>query len=94
MIPAALSAASLPATCFASTSQWSDGWGPGCPATRKPAPLGLELHTFCDALCGILVNFEVCEGKERMEKKEFVGDKTKVGEMNKSTALTLRFSSG
>ena len=36
---------------------------------RKPAPIGLEIHTLCDALSGIMVNFEVYEGKELMEKK-------------------------
>ena len=57
---------------------------------RKPVPLGLEVHTLCDALSGILINYEVYEGKAAMEKKKFVGDKTDIGEINKSTALTLR----
>ena len=57
---------------------------------RKPTPMGLELHTLCDALSGIMVNFEVYEGKELMEKKKFVGWETQIGVINKSTALTLR----
>lgn len=57
---------------------------------RKPTPIGLELHTLCDAQSGVLVNYEVYEGKEAMEKKKFVFDKTDIGEINKSTALTLR----
>ncbi|KAL1508654.1 hypothetical protein AB1Y20_004750 [Prymnesium parvum] len=66
---------------------------------RKPTPLGLEIHTLCDAQSGVLVNYEVFEGKTAMAAKEFVGDKTDIGEINKSTALTLRcvkpyFSSG
>jgi hypothetical protein len=70
---------------------------------RKPTPIGLELHTLCCALSGILCNFEVYEGKEAMEHKEFVHDTTDVpgfgGKINKSTAQTLRclkpyFSSG
>lgn len=66
---------------------------------RKPTPFGLEIHTCCCAQSGILVNFEVYEGKVAMEQKEFVGDTTDLGVINKSTALTLRcvkpyFSSG
>jgi len=51
---------------------------------RKPTPIGLELHTLCCAICGILVWFEVYEGKEAMEKKPFC-DK-----YGKSIALSLR----
>eukprot|EP00965_Chrysotila_dentata_P051223 1697836-Pleurochrysis_carterae.AAC.1 len=57
---------------------------------RKPTPMGLELHTVCCALSGILINFEVYEGKERMEQKQYVGEPTEFGPINKSTALTLR----
>lgn len=57
---------------------------------RKPTPFGLEIHTLCCSISGILVNFEVYEGKEAMESKEFVGMMTDVGVINKSTALTLR----
>lgn len=39
---------------------------------RKPTPIGLELHTLCCcALCGVLVWFEVYEGKEAMAKEPF-----------------------
>jgi len=66
---------------------------------RKPTPIGLELHTLCDSQSGIMVNFEVYEGKEAMENKEFVNERNDIGVVNKSTALTLRclkpfFSSG
>eukprot|EP00965_Chrysotila_dentata_P155460 5136073-Pleurochrysis_carterae.AAC.1 len=57
---------------------------------RKPTPMGLELHTVCCAVSGILVNFEMYEGKERMEAKQFVGEVNEFGPINKSTALTLR----
>lgn len=57
---------------------------------RKPTPMGLEIHTLCCSISGILVNFEVYEGKEAMEQKEFVNAMTDVGVINKSTALTLR----
>eukprot|EP00965_Chrysotila_dentata_P178677 5900924-Pleurochrysis_carterae.AAC.1 len=57
---------------------------------RKPTPMGLELHTVCCAVSGILINFELYEGKERMEKKQYVGEPTEFGPINKSTALTLR----
>ena len=53
---------------------------------RKPTPVGLELHTLCCALSGILIYFEVYEGKERMEQKEYV-DK-----YPKSVALSLRLT--
>ena len=53
---------------------------------RKPTPIGLELHTLCCALSGILVYFEVYEGKQAMEKKEYV-DK-----YAKSVALSLRLT--
>ena len=36
---------------------------------RKPTPVGLELHTLCCALCGVLIWFEVYEGKLAMWKK-------------------------
>lgn len=57
---------------------------------RKPTPVGLEVHTLCCSLSGIMVNFEVYEGKEAMEKKEYVNKLTDVGAINKSTTLTLR----
>ena len=51
---------------------------------RKPTPIGLELHTLCCALCGVLVWFEIYEGKDAMAKKPF-NDR-----YPKSIALTLR----
>ena len=60
---------------------------------RKPTPKGLELHTLCCALCGILVWFEVYEGKEAMEKKEHCAEqKVLLGASGpwRSIALTLR----
>ena len=51
---------------------------------RKPTPIGLELHTLCCALCGILVWFEVYEGKEAMASADYCD------EYPKSIALTLR----
>lgn len=51
---------------------------------RKPTPIGLELHTLCCAICGVLAWFEVYEGKEAMAKKEFCD------RYPKSVALTLR----
>eukprot|EP00965_Chrysotila_dentata_P016952 562191-Pleurochrysis_carterae.AAC.2 len=50
---------------------------------RKPTPMGLELHTVCCAMSGILVNFEVYEGHKRMETKPFVGMSTDIGVINK-----------
>eukprot|EP00965_Chrysotila_dentata_P045789 1521860-Pleurochrysis_carterae.AAC.3 len=51
---------------------------------RKPTPIGLELHTLCCAMSGILTWFEVYEGNEAMAKKPF-------DDMYpKSIALTLR----
>ena len=60
---------------------------------RKPTPKGLELHTLCCGICGILLNFEVWEGKAAMESKEFCSDqKDKLGTKGpwKSVALTMR----
>ena len=60
---------------------------------RKPTPIGLEIHTLCCALCGILLWFEIYEGKEAMATKDYCD------QYPKSIALTLRmvepfFSSG
>eukprot|EP00965_Chrysotila_dentata_P262861 6214692-Pleurochrysis_carterae.AAC.1 len=57
---------------------------------RKPTPMGLELYTICCAVSGVLVSFEVYEGREPMEGKQFVGERTNIGIINKSTVLTLR----
>ena len=51
---------------------------------RKPTPIGLEVHTLCCALCGILIWFEVYEGKEAMGKAKYCD------QYPKSIALTLR----
>eukprot|EP00965_Chrysotila_dentata_P017713 588951-Pleurochrysis_carterae.AAC.1 len=51
---------------------------------RKPTPIGLERHTLCCELSGILVWFEVYGGKEAMALKKFND------EYPKSIALTLR----
>ena len=51
---------------------------------RKPTPMGAELHTLCCAHSGIMVNYELYEGKARMEKKEFTNVHPK------HVALTLR----
>lgn len=52
---------------------------------RKPTPIGAELHTLCCATCGVMINYELHEGKELMARKEFC-DQYKL----KSVALTLR----
>ena len=60
---------------------------------RKPTPKGLELHTLCCGLCGILLWFEVYEGKTAMETKDYCAEqKMKLGDKGpwKSVALTLR----
>lgn len=57
---------------------------------RKPTPVGLEVHTVCCSLSGIMINFEVYEGAQAMERKEYVNELTDIGAINKSTALTLR----
>lgn len=51
---------------------------------RKPTPVGLEIHTLCCALCGILLWFEVYEGKEAMAIMPYCD------QYPKSIALTLR----
>ena len=65
--------------------QWTGRGMPGLMVIlRKPTPIGLELHTLCCALSGILIWFEVYEGKEAMAKKPYNK------EYPKSIALTLR----
>mmetsp|Transcript_56077 Transcript_56077/g.122080 ORF Transcript_56077/g.122080 Transcript_56077/m.122080 type:complete len:253 (+) Transcript_56077:606-1364(+) len=65
--------------------QWEGRGMPGLMAVaRKPTPVGLELHTLCCGLCGILLWFEVYEGKEAMARKKYNDLYTK------SIALTLR----
>lgn len=51
---------------------------------RKPTPKGLELHTMCDAQTGIMIYFEVYEGKIAMSTKEFTRERAA------HVALTLR----
>ena len=60
---------------------------------RKPTPKGLELHTLCCGMCGILVFFEVYEGKQAMETKAFCEEQKRLLGRDgpwKSVALTLR----
>ena len=62
---------------------------------RKPTPKGLELHTLCCGICGIMLWFEVYEGKEAMAKKQFCDMmRQKLGRAGpwKSVALTLRMT--
>lgn len=57
----------------------------------KPTPIvGLEVHTLCDAISGIVVKFMEFEGAKSVESKEFVNQKTDVGIIDKPTALILR----
>ena len=53
------------------------GWkGKGMPGLmtvpRKPTPTGREAHTTADAQTGVVVHYEMYEGKKLMEEKEFV----------------------
>eukprot|EP00966_Prymnesium_polylepis_P025275 583012-Prymnesium_polylepis.2 len=60
---------------------------------RKPTPKGLELHTLCCAICGVLLWFEVYEGKTAMEKKDKCAEQKRLlGSSGpwRSVALTLR----
>ena len=60
---------------------------------RKPTPKGLELHTLCCGVCGILLWFEVYEGKKAMEKKEKCAEQKRLLGASgpwRSVALTLR----
>ena len=67
--------------------QWMGRGMPGLMVIlRKPTPIGLELHTMCCALSGILVWFEVYEGKEAMEKAKYCDM------YGKSIALSLRLT--
>lgn len=57
----------------------------------KPTPtIGLEIDTVCCSISGILIDYEVYEGKDAMASKAYVGKLADVGVINKSTALTLR----
>jgi len=51
---------------------------------RKPDDKGAELHTVCDGQSGIMVNFELYEGKEAMKDREYCRD------YQATTATTLR----
>ena len=65
--------------------KWMGAGMPGLMVVlRKPTPIGLELHTLCCALCGVLCWFEVYEGKELMAAKAFCD------RYPRSIALTLR----
>lgn len=37
---------------------------------RKPTPLGFQLKTLCDGQSHILLNMEICEGKDVDRQKE------------------------
>eukprot|EP00965_Chrysotila_dentata_P257621 6212945-Pleurochrysis_carterae.AAC.1 len=56
---------------------------------RKPTAMGLELHAVRCAVWGILINFELYEGKESMEQRQYAGELAEFGPINKSLALTL-----
>jgi len=49
-----------------------------CPAIsfvpRKPEPLGVELKTTADAMGGVMLRIEICEGKSRHDKQKFFND--------------------
>lgn len=51
---------------------------------RKPEPLGVELKTTADALSGVLIRLEICEGKKRH------GDQEWYDEYGHTTATSLR----
>ena len=51
---------------------------------RKPEPLGVELKTVGDALSGIMLRIEICEGKEPMRAKKYSA------EYGATTACTMR----
>ncbi|KAL1528519.1 hypothetical protein AB1Y20_009862 [Prymnesium parvum] len=51
---------------------------------RKPEPLGVEMKTVGDALSGVMIQMEICEGKEPMKLKEFSR------EWGATTACTMR----
>ena len=51
---------------------------------RKPEPLGVEMKTLGDALSGVMLRMEICEGAEPMKQKEFSAD------WGATTACTLR----
>ena len=76
------------------TSKWcglGDWYDVGLPhitkCPRKPWNLGME---FKDAMCaksGIMLQMEICEGKEEMENKKFCGPG-----VNKGTAMVKRLT--
>ena len=53
---------------------------------RKPTPLGFELRTLVCGDSGVLLNAELCEGKDVEDTKGYVG------EWGKHTATTLRLT--
>ena len=62
---------------------------------RKPTPKGLELHTLCCGICGILIWFEVFEGKKAMETKGHCAEQKRLLGANgpwKSVSLSLRMA--
>lgn len=67
-------------------------WWTGCtPAhktvmPRKPTPLGFQMKTLVDGSSGILLNMELCDGKEVQQKKPYVKD------FGATCACTLRLT--
>ena len=51
---------------------------------RKPEPLGAELKTLADALCGMMLHIEICEGKTAHAAQEYTA------QYGVTTATTLR----
>lgn len=82
--------------------QWQGRGMPGLMVVlRKPTPIGLELHTLCCAVCGILFWFEVYEGQKAMDKMKYVvkssgcvGSSGSEPKYPKSVALTMRMMDG
>ena len=62
---------------FLTVDESMAGWkGKGMPGLmsvpRKPTPVGREAHTTADATTGVIIHYEMYEGKDRMAHKEFV----------------------
>ena len=53
---------------------------------RKPTPLGFQLKTLCDSSSNILLNMEVCEGRDADRAKQFAD------ELGVTSATTLRLT--
>ena len=62
---------------FLTVDESMAGWrGKGMPGLmsvpRKPTPIGREAHTTADATTGVIIHYEMYEGKDLMAQKEFV----------------------